>query len=154
MHDPRLLRMQLHPQLVQNPKRRGHCRSRFPRRFTGYYPIIGVPRKLISLASHLLIKWRQKYVTEQRRNYPTLRSPALARKESPFTIASCLERRPYQAQHPTVRYSLGHQREEFLMIHGPEGPFDTLPTSKICLSMSGSLAHIIHLRGRHCLSLV
>src|SRR6516165_3375904 len=68
MHDPRLLRMQLHTQLVQNPKRRGHCRSRFCRRPTGHYPIIGVPRKLISLAPHLLIKWRQKYVTEQRRN--------------------------------------------------------------------------------------
>src|SRR6516225_7682262 len=134
MHDPRLLRMQLHAQLVQNPKRRGHCRSRFCRRFTGHYPIIGVPRKLISLAPHLLIKWRQKYVTEQRRNHPALRGPALARKEPPFAIASCLEHRPYQAQHPTIRYSLGHQREEFLMIHGPKKVleiriYDPLPSA-------------------------
>jgi hypothetical protein len=34
-----------------------------------------------------------------------------------------------------------------------EGPYDTLPTSKTCESMSPSLAHIIHLRGRHCRSL-
>jgi hypothetical protein len=34
-----------------------------------------------------------------------------------------------------------------------EGPHDTLPTSKTCQSMSPSLAHIILLRGRHCLSL-
>src|SRR5215471_13552449 len=143
MHDPRLLRMQLPPQLVQDPKRRGHCRSRFRRRFTCHYPIIGVSRKLISLAPHLLIKWRQKYVTEQRRNYPTLRSPALARKESPFAIASCLERRPYQAQHPTIRYSLGHQRKEFLMIHGSKKVFeiriyDPLPSA---LNLLPNFAH-------------
>jgi site-specific DNA recombinase len=53
-------------------------------------------------------------------DYPALRSPALARKEPPFPIASCLEHRPNQAQHPAIRYSLGYQREKFLMIHGPE----------------------------------
>src|SRR5271167_1082986 len=120
MNDPRLLRMQLHAQLIQDPKRRGPCRPRFCRRLTGQYPVVGVPRKLITLAPHLLIKWRQKYVTEQRRNYPALRSPALARKEPPFPIASCLEHRPNQAQHPAIRYSLGYQREKFLMIHRPE----------------------------------
>src|SRR5215469_15622954 len=31
MHDPRLVRVQLHAQLVQNPKRRGHCRPRLCR---------------------------------------------------------------------------------------------------------------------------
>src|SRR5690349_19046120 len=56
MHDPRLLRMQLHPQLIQNPKRRGHSRPRFCQRFAGHYPVVGIPRKLISLAPHLLIK--------------------------------------------------------------------------------------------------
>ena len=68
MHDPRLLRMQLHAQFVQNPKRRGHCRSRFCCRFAGHDPVVGVPRKLISLTPHLLIERRQKYVAEQGRN--------------------------------------------------------------------------------------
>src|ERR1700676_2010052 len=53
MHDPRLLRMQLHAQFVQNPKRRGHCRPRLRCRLAGCYPVIGIPRKLISLAPHL-----------------------------------------------------------------------------------------------------
>src|SRR5471030_2740398 len=65
VHDPRLLRMQLHSQLVQNPKRRGHCRPRLCCRLAGYNPVVGVPRKPIPLAPHLLIKWRQKYVAEQ-----------------------------------------------------------------------------------------
>src|ERR1700675_2823051 len=60
MHDPRLLRMQLHAQFVQNPKRRGHRRPRFCCRLAGQYPVVGVPCELISLAPHLLIEWRQK----------------------------------------------------------------------------------------------
>jgi site-specific DNA recombinase len=43
-------------------------------------------------------------------DHRTLRSPALAGKEPPFAIASCLEHRPNQAQYSTVRYSLSHQR--------------------------------------------
>src|SRR5450759_568227 len=43
MHDPRLLRMQLHAQFIQNPKRRGHCRPRFCCRLAGRYPVVGVP---------------------------------------------------------------------------------------------------------------
>src|SRR5215472_16870781 len=35
VHNPRLLRMQLPAQFVQNPRRRGHCRSRFCCRFAG-----------------------------------------------------------------------------------------------------------------------
>jgi hypothetical protein len=60
--------MQLHAQFVQNPKRRGYHRPRLCRRFAGHHPVVGVPRKLISLAPHLLIERRQKYVTEQGRN--------------------------------------------------------------------------------------
>src|SRR6266849_1227481 len=74
--------------------------------------VVCEPRKLITLASHLPIKRRQKYVTEQGRDYPALRSPALARKELPIAIASRLEHRPNQAQYPTICYSLGYQREK------------------------------------------
>src|ERR1035437_1652610 len=65
VHNPRLLRMQLHAQFVQNPKRRGHCRSRLCCRLAGCYPVVGVPRELISFAPHLLIERRQKDVAEQ-----------------------------------------------------------------------------------------
>src|SRR5215831_20355844 len=77
MHDPRLLRMQLHTQLTQNPKGGGQCRSRLRHGCAGDHPIIRKPCKSISPASHLLIKRRQKDVTEQGRNHPALRSPAL-----------------------------------------------------------------------------
>src|ERR1035437_658392 len=65
VHNPRLLRMQLHAQFVQNPKRRGHCLSRLCCRLAGCYPVVGVPRELISFAPHLLIERRQKDVAEQ-----------------------------------------------------------------------------------------
>src|SRR5205809_3670337 len=65
VHNSRLLRMQLHAQFVQNPKRRGHCRSRLCCRLAGRYPVVGVSRKLISLVPHLLIERRQKDVAEQ-----------------------------------------------------------------------------------------
>src|SRR5450755_4547630 len=65
MHDRRLLRMQLHAQFVQNPKRRGHCRPRLCCRLAGRYPVVGIPRERISLAPHLLIERRQKYIAEQ-----------------------------------------------------------------------------------------
>ena len=39
VHDPRLLRMQLHSQFVQNPKRYGYRRPRFCCRFAGHYPV-------------------------------------------------------------------------------------------------------------------
>src|SRR5580704_15387240 len=120
MHDPCFLRMQLLAQFVQYPKRSRHCRPRLCCRFAGRYPVIGVPRKLISLAPHLLIERCQKYVTEQGRNHPALRSPALRWKQPPFAIAAGLEHRLNQAQHPAVGYSLGHQCEQFRMIHRPE----------------------------------
>src|SRR6202011_2316563 len=68
MHYPRLLRMQLHVQFAQNPEGRGDSRARLSRRLTGNHPIVCEPRKLITLASHLPIKRRQKYVTEQGRD--------------------------------------------------------------------------------------
>src|SRR5208337_3541546 len=69
MDNPRLLRMQLHAQLFQDSAGRVHCGSCLHCRFTGNHPIIGKPRQLISLQSHLPIKWRQKYVTEQGRSH-------------------------------------------------------------------------------------
>ncbi|HET8548411.1 MAG TPA: hypothetical protein VFL57_10425 [Bryobacteraceae bacterium] len=143
MHDPRLLRMQLHAQLIQNPKRRGHRRPRLCRRFAGHYPVIGIPRKLIPLAPHLLIERRQKYVTEQGRNHPALRSPALGWKQPPFAITPGLEHRLNQAQHPAVGYSLSNEREQFCVIHRSEKVLqirvhDPLPPS---LNLPPHLAH-------------
>jgi hypothetical protein len=51
-----------------------------------------------------------------------------------FAITSRLEHRLYQAQHPAVGYSLGHQREQFLLFNRPEkvlqiGVHDPLPSS-------------------------
>ena len=57
-----------------------------------------------------------------------LRSPALARKELTFAIASCLQHCLYETQHPTIGYALGHEREKFRMIGGPErNPSDRRP---------------------------
>src|SRR3954447_7915952 len=106
MHHPRFLRMQLHAQLTQDPEGCCYCGPRLRRRRTGNHPIICEPCKLITLAPHLPIKRRQKYVTEQGRDHPALRSAALAWKEPPFAIASCLEHRPNQAQHSAIPYSL------------------------------------------------
>src|SRR6516165_10864925 len=50
----------------------------------------------------------------------TLGSPAFGRKEPPLAVASRLEHGPNQAQHPAIRYSLGHEREEFFVIDRPE----------------------------------
>src|SRR5882724_6596146 len=83
-----------------------------------WHTIIGVPRQLISSQSHLPIKRRQKNVTERGRNHTPLRSPALRRKQLPFAVASCREHCLDQAQHAAVRYSLGYQGEEFLVVHG------------------------------------
>src|SRR5580700_10472383 len=78
VHNPRLLRMQLHAQ----------CRTCLCCRFTGDHPIIGIPRQLKSSQPHLPIKRRQKYVAERGRNHTPLRSPALRRKELPISVAS------------------------------------------------------------------
>jgi hypothetical protein len=42
---------------------------RLLRGFAGDHPVIRVPCELIALAPHLLIKRRQKYVAEQRRDH-------------------------------------------------------------------------------------
>src|SRR3954452_996660 len=110
VHHPRFLRMKLHAQLTQDPEGRCYGSPRLRRRRTGNHPIICEPRKLITFASHLPIKRSQKYVTEQRRDYPALRSPALAGKEPPFAIASGLQHRPNQAQYSTIRYLPGYER--------------------------------------------
>src|SRR6516164_9307493 len=46
--------------------------------------------------------------------------PRSVGKSRPWAVASRLEHGPNQAQHPAIRYSRGHQREQFLVIHGPE----------------------------------
>src|SRR5207249_8187848 len=69
MHNPRLLRIQPHTQPLQYPSRSCQRRPRFSRRLTRNHPIVGEPRQLISFASHLLIKRRQKNVTEQWRSH-------------------------------------------------------------------------------------
>src|SRR5260370_20792831 len=106
VHDPCFLRIQMHSQSFQDPEGVGQCRARLRRGLAGNHPVIRVPRELVALAPHLLIKWRQKYVTEQGRDNPALRSPALGGKQLPLAVASCFEHCPNQAQHSTVRYSL------------------------------------------------
>src|SRR5258708_22306383 len=72
---------------------------------------LAIPQPFFQTGNYLLYKGR---------GHTTLGSPALARKEPPFAVASCLEHCLNQAQHSTVRYSLGYQREEFLVLHRPE----------------------------------
>src|SRR5215469_8276277 len=120
VHDPRLARIQLHAQLAQNPTSRINRRTRLRRRRAGNHPVVCKPRNLIPPAPHLPIKRCQKNVTEQGRDYPAFRSPALTGEELPLAIASGLEHRAYQAQHPTIRYSLGNQGEKFLVVYRPK----------------------------------
>src|SRR5438132_12368924 len=54
----------------------------------------------------------QNYLLCKGRDHTPLRSPALGRKEPPFSVASCLEHCLDQTQHPAVCYTLGYQREE------------------------------------------
>ena len=49
MNDPRLLRMQIHAQLFQDAASSVDCCSRLCRGLAGDYPIVRVPRQLISL---------------------------------------------------------------------------------------------------------
>src|SRR6266446_191075 len=80
-------RIQPHTQPFQYPSRSCQRCTRFSHRLTGNHPIVGEPRQLISFASHLLIKQRQKNVTEQWRSYSALWSPALAGKELTLAVA-------------------------------------------------------------------
>ena len=40
MHDPRLLRMEYHAQLFQDPESRGHRRSRLRHGLAGNHPVV------------------------------------------------------------------------------------------------------------------
>src|SRR6516225_2052275 len=145
MHDTRLVRMELHSQLGQNFTRRRHCCPRLRRRFTGNHPIVGPARELISLASHLPVKRRQENVTEQGRDYPALRSPALGWKEPSLTITAGREERPNKAQQAAVGYALSHQREKMLVVDPPEEVFQIglhhpLPSA---LNLPPHLAHCV-----------
>src|SRR5260370_20959300 len=86
-----------------------------------------MPRQLISSQPHLPIRRRQEYVAERWRNHSSLGSAALGRKELPFPVASRFEHRLDKAKHSAICYSLGHQREKFLVIHRPEN------ISEICV---------------------
>jgi hypothetical protein len=54
-----------------------------------------------------------------------LRSAALATKELALSAASRLEHCLDKANHSAIRYLVGYQREEFLVIHGPEKVSET-----------------------------
>src|SRR2546430_8925583 len=70
VHNPRLLRMQLHAQFVQNPKRRGHCRSRLCCRLAGRYPVVGVDRKSTRLnSSHSQISYAVFCLKKKKKSY-------------------------------------------------------------------------------------
>ena len=60
------------------------------------------------------------YLLRSGSNYASLRSSALGWKELPLSVASCLEHCLDEAQHSAIRYPLGHQREKFFVIDGPE----------------------------------
>src|ERR1700737_1084014 len=77
MNDSRLLRMQFYTQLFQDAASGVDGCSRLCRGLAGDYPIVRVPRQLISLVPHLPIKRRQEDVAEQGGSYPALSSPAL-----------------------------------------------------------------------------
>ena len=62
----------------------------------------------------------QNYLLCKRRDYASLRSSALGWKELPLSVASRLEHCLDEAQHSAIRYPLGHQREKFFVIDGPE----------------------------------
>src|SRR6516225_11706816 len=72
-----------------------------------------------SAGSQLLGQTRS-YLLRSGRHHPALGSPTLGRKEPPLAVASGPEHGPNQAQYSAVRYALGHEREEFFVIDGPE----------------------------------
>src|SRR5260370_28438930 len=120
VHDPRLLRMQLHAKRLQHPVRGWqHC-PRFRLRPAGDHPVVSIPRESIPFAAHLSIKRRQEDVAEQRGGHPTLRRPTVTPKEPPRPVASRRDHRPKQAKHPTVGHALGHESQQLLMIHRPK----------------------------------
>jgi len=65
--DPRLLRIDVHAQLLQDSTRRLQRDTRLRRGRAGDDPVVRVPRELITLASHLPIKRGQENVAQQRR---------------------------------------------------------------------------------------
>src|SRR6202021_810835 len=109
------------------------------RGLAGDHPVVRVSRKSITSATHLPIKRRQEDIAQQRRHHATLRRATYCRKESALAVTAGREHRLDQAQHSSVRYTLSHQREEFLVfdgaeevlqirIHDPPAPaFDLLP---------------------------
>lgn len=69
VHDPRLLRMQLHAQFAQDALRRCQGSPCLRGRLAGDYPVVRIPRELMSPAAHLPIKRRQGNIAEQGRKY-------------------------------------------------------------------------------------
>jgi hypothetical protein len=59
----------MHSQSFQDAESVSQSCARLRRRLAGDNPVVCVSRELVTLAPHLLIKWRQKYVTEQGRDH-------------------------------------------------------------------------------------
>src|SRR6516162_4513359 len=83
-------------------------------------PIVRIPRELIAPASHLPIERRQKNVAQQRRGYPALRRPSFRREEPTLSVTARRQHGLNEAQNSAIGHMLGHEREELLVIHGPE----------------------------------
>ena len=118
--DPRLLRIDVHAQLLQDSTRRRQRGTRLRRRRAGDDPVVRVPRELITLASHLPIKRRQENVAQQWRGYPALRRPSFSREEPTFSVTARCQHGLDEAQDSAIGHTLGHEREEFLVVHRPE----------------------------------
>src|SRR6266511_3401082 len=88
VHDPRLLRIDVHAQLLQDSTRRHQCGACFGCGRAGDNPIVRIPRELIAPASHLPIERGQKNVAQQRRGYPALRRPSFRREEPTRSVTA------------------------------------------------------------------
>jgi site-specific DNA recombinase len=52
--------------------------------------------------------------------HPTLRRPAFGGKQPTLSVTARCQHRRDETQHPAIGHPLGHEREEFGVIHGPE----------------------------------
>ena len=158
----RLLRMQFQAELRQTLSKLFEKTLGFRPAFEAHHKIVGVADDNHIAPSHFLTpslypqveNVMQVHVGEQRRYHCSLRCSYLRLRPLAVLRYPRLEPLLDQAQYPAIGHAVLNELDCPFVRQVVEGPFDTLPTSKTCPSMSGSLAHIIHLRGRHCLSLV
>src|ERR1700745_4416444 len=119
MDDPRLLRIDVHAQLLQDSTRRPQRDTRLRRGRAGDDPVVRVPRELITLASHLPIKRRQENVAQQRRGYPALRRPSFSREEPTLSVATRCPHGLNEAQDSAIDKTLGNNGGGFLSFPEP-----------------------------------